>query len=76
MKIINFLRARFRKWLLEEITLKDYVNAGLKLGNNVSIQPGVIFDISHVWLIEIGDNVIIAPQAYILNCTTGIHLSP
>lgn len=66
MKIFNFLRARTRKWLNEEIWLEDYIKAGLKLGNNVSIQPGVKFDISHCWLIEIGDNVIIAPEAYIL----------
>lgn len=66
MRIINFIRFRLRKWLLEEITLKDYIKAGLKLGKNVSIQPGVVFDISHVWLIDVGDNVVIAPQAYIL----------
>ena len=66
MKLINYLRARFRKWLNEEIWLEDYIKAGLKIGKNVSIQPGVIFDISHAWLIEIDDNVIIAPQTYIL----------
>ena len=66
MKIINFLRARLRKWINEEIWLEDYINAGLKLGKNVSIQPEVTFDISHAWLIEIGDNVILAPQVYLL----------
>ena len=66
MKIINFLRARFRKYINEEIWIEDYVKAGLKIGKNCEINPGVIFDISHVWLIEIGDNVTIAPEAYFL----------
>lgn len=66
MKVINFLRARFRKWLNEEIWMEDYLKSGLKLGSNCDINPGVIFDISHCWLIEIGNNVVIAPHAYIL----------
>ncbi|RTY92301.1 DapH/DapD/GlmU-related protein [Flavobacterium sp. GT3R68] len=66
MKVINFLRARFRKWLNEEIWMDDYLKLGLKLGSNCDINPGVVFDISHCWLIEIGNNVVIAPYAYIL----------
>ncbi|WP_339207746.1 acyltransferase [Paenibacillus sp. FSL K6-3182] len=38
----------------------------MKIGRNCSIQPGVTFDYSHCWLITIGNNVTIAPQAYIL----------
>lgn len=64
--IMNFLRARFRKFILEEIWLEDYIKLGMKIGNNCSIQPGVIFDYSHCWLIKIGDNVTIAPYAYLL----------
>ena len=51
---------------MEEVWIKDLVKAGMKIGENCSIQPGVIFDISHCWLITIGDNVTIAPQAYLL----------
>jgi maltose O-acetyltransferase len=65
-RIVSFARARFRKWVLEEIWLDDYVRLGMKIGDNCSIQPGVIFDYSHCWLISIGNNVIIAPQVYIL----------
>ncbi len=65
-RIINFTRARFKKYILEEIWLEDYIKLGMKIGNNCSIQPGVIFDYSHCWLIKIGNNVTIAPQAYIL----------
>lgn len=66
MKIINFIKSRLRKILLDEIWLEDYIKRGMRIGNNCSIQPGVIFDYSHCWLINIGNNVTIAPQAYIL----------
>ncbi|MCQ6275295.1 acyltransferase [Bacillus sp. V3B] len=65
-KVLDFLRARFRKIILEEIWLEDYIKMGMKIGENCSIQPGVIFDYSHCWLIKIGNNVTIAPQAYLL----------
>ena len=66
MKIINFLRARFRKWLNEEYWLEDYIKVGMKIGKNCDINPGLVVDYSHCWLIEIGDEVIFAPQVYIL----------
>ena len=66
MRIINFIKSRLRKILLDEVWLEDYIKRGMKIGNNCSIQPGVIFDYSHCWLINIGNNVTIAPQAYIL----------
>lgn len=66
MKIINFLRARIRKFINEEIWIEDYKKMGMKIGNNCSIQPGVVFDYSHCWLINIGNNVTIAPQVYLL----------
>ncbi|MGG0461918.1 acyltransferase [Priestia aryabhattai] len=62
----NYFRARIKKILLEEIWLKDLISMGMKIGDNCSIQPGVIFDYSHCWLIRIGDNVTIAPEAYLL----------
>lgn len=66
MKIINFIRARFRKWLNEEFWLEDYIKLGMKIGKNCDINPGLIVDVSHCWLIEIEDNVTIAPQVYLL----------
>ena len=65
-KIFNFLRARLRKILLEEIWLNDYIKAGLSIGNNCSLNGELVVDISHAWLIEIGDHVIFAPQVYLL----------
>jgi maltose O-acetyltransferase len=39
---------------------------GLRIGTGVSIQPGVIIDPSHCWLITIGNNVTLAPHVHIL----------
>ncbi|MEK5107639.1 acyltransferase [Cytobacillus sp. FSL K6-0129] len=65
-KPIHFIRARLKKYLLEEIWLEDYIKLGMKIGEHCSIQPGVTFDYSHAWLINIGHHVTIAPEAYIL----------
>ncbi|MCR2802515.1 acyltransferase [Paenibacillus soyae] len=65
-RILNFARSRIRKWLLEEKWLEDYIRLGMKVGEGCSIQPGVVFDYSHCWLIEIGNSVTIAPEAYLL----------
>ncbi len=39
---------------------------GLKVGNNFNVQNHSSIDISHCWLISIGDNVTLAPYAQIL----------
>ncbi len=66
MRLINFIRARFRKWLLEERWLEDYLALGMTVGKECSIQPGLVVDVSHCWLIEMGDRVTIAPYVYLL----------
>ncbi|WP_067149394.1 acyltransferase [Pseudotamlana agarivorans] len=66
MKIVNFLKSRFRKYLNDEHWLKDYIQMGLKVGENCNIQPGLVIDHSNCWLIQIGNNVTIAPQVYLL----------
>lgn len=66
MKIINFLRARFRKYLNEEQWLSDHIKAGLRIGIGCDINPGLMVDHSHCWLIEIGNYVTLAPQVYLL----------
>lgn len=65
-KCIHFLRARFRKFLLEEYWLEDYLKLGMKIGRDCHIQSGLTVDVSHCWLIEIGNEVIIAPNVYLL----------
>lgn len=39
---------------------------GFKFGKNFNAQYGVIIDPGHCWLIEVGDNVTLAPRVHIL----------
>ncbi len=54
-----------------------YVRKGLRVGKNFNRQSGTKLDISHCWLVTIGDDVTIAPKATILAhddstvCATG-----
>lgn len=49
---------------------------GMKVGQNFGRLNGVILDPSHCWLIEIGDNVTMAPRVHILchDASTKVHL--
>jgi maltose O-acetyltransferase len=49
-----------------EIPLWAYVKRGLKVGKNFSMEPGCNIDYPHCWLIEIGDDVTLAPNVHIL----------
>ena len=49
-----------------EYTTEKLIKMGMKVGKNFSRLNGVILDPSHCWLIEIGDNVTIAPRVHVL----------
>ena len=49
-----------------EYTTEKLVKMGMTVGKNFKRLNGVILDPSHCWLIEIGDNVTIAPRVHIL----------
>lgn len=49
-----------------EWTTERLVSRGMKVGNNFNRLNGVILDPDHCWLIEIGDNVTMAPRVHIL----------
>ena len=49
-----------------EYTTQQLIKMGMKVGNNFGRLHGVILDPSHCWLIEIGDNVTLAPRVHIL----------
>ena len=49
-----------------EYTTEKLIKMGLKVGKNFVRLNGVILDPSHCWLIEIGDNVTMAPRVHIL----------
>ena len=62
MSLIKELLYRIRG----EYTTEKLVSMGMKLGKNFVRLNGVILDPSHCWLIEIGDNVTMAPRVHIL----------
>ena len=49
-----------------EYTTEKLIRMGMKVGKNFCRLNGVILDPSHCWLIDIGDNVTMAPRVHIL----------
>ncbi len=49
-----------------EFTTERLVKMGMKVGKGFKRLNGVILDPSHCWLIEIGDNVTLAPRVHVL----------
>lgn len=49
-----------------EYTTEQLISMGMKVGKNFGRLNGVVLDPSHCWLIEIGDNVTMAPRVHIL----------
>ena len=62
MSLIKELLYRLRG----EYTTEKLISMGMTVGKNFSRLNGVILDPSHCWLIEIGDNVTMAPRVHIL----------
>ena len=62
MNIIKELVYRIRG----EYTTEKLISMGMKVGKNFKRLKGAILDPSHCWLIEIGDNVTLAPNVHIL----------
>ena len=62
MKLIKELLYRLRG----DYTTEKLVSMGMKVGKNFKRMHGTILDPSHCWLIEIGDNVTMAPRVHIL----------
>ena len=49
-----------------EFTTEKLISMGMQVGTNFKRLHGVILDPGHCWLIEIGNNVTIAPRVHIL----------
>lgn len=62
---MNYLK-EFIYRIRGEYTTEKLIKMGLKVGNNFNRLSGVILDPAHCWLIEIGDNVTLAPRVHIL----------
>ena len=59
---------KFRRYVLSQ------VKAGMHLGKNVMICPGVKFDPPHSFLTSIGDNCVLAPDVRFLNHDASLFL--
>ena len=62
MKFLKELAYRLRG----DFTTEKLIKMGMKVGKNFHRMNGVILDPSHCWLIDIGDNVTMAPRVHIL----------
>ena len=72
---MNYLK-EFLYRLRGEFTTEKLVSMGMTVGKNFKRLHGVILDPGHCWLIEIGDNVTMAPRVHILchDASTKQHL--
>lgn len=62
MKIIEWLKIKIRG----TINMSQLIKDGLIVGENFNAMEGVIIDPGHCWLIEIGNNVTLAPRVHVL----------
>lgn len=65
---------RFYFRLKSNFITEDLIDKGLIVGTNFLRMHDVIIDPSHCWLIEIGDNVTLAPRVHILAHDTSTKL--
>ena len=72
---MNYLK-EFLYRLRGEYTTEKLISMGMTVGKNFKRLHGVILDPGHCWLIEIGDNVTMAPRVHILchDASTKQHL--
>lgn len=62
MTLLNDLKYRLRG----EMSTEKLIEQGMKVGRNFERLNNVLIDDSHAWLIEIGDDVTLAPRVHIL----------
>lgn len=62
---MNYIK-EFVYRLRGEYTTEKLIRMGMKVGTNFTRLNGVILDPSHCWLIDIGNNVTMAPRVHIL----------
>lgn len=62
---MNFLKKILYR-LRGDFTTEQLISMGMTVGKNFKRLHGVILDPGHCWLIEIGDNVTMAPRVHIL----------
>ncbi len=65
-KIINKIKIKLSGKSNEQLTIEACIAAGMKVGSNVYGLDNCTIDYGHCWLIEIGNDVVFAPQVYLL----------
>lgn len=75
-KRIRKLLKRFVMRIRGEITVDQLIDKGMVVGKNFHCLQGTILDPAHCWLIEIGNNVTLAPGVHILchDASTKLYL--
>jgi len=76
MSYPRMFRARIIGGMFDVEDIRRLKKRGLVMGRNVKIMSGVVIDSSHCWLIDIGNNVTIAPGVHIIahDASTKYHL--
>ncbi|MFT3918858.1 acyltransferase [Cloacibacterium sp.] len=64
--IINKIKKIIFRISNEELSVQANLKTGMKVGKNVYGLVNCTIDHGHCWLIEIGNNVVFAPQVYLL----------
>ena len=65
-RVINKIKQIISGVSNEELSVQANVKEGMKVGKNVYGLDNCTIDHGHCWLIEIGDEVMFAPQVYLL----------
>ena len=77
MQTLLAIARKFKNLILKDDPVERYRMAGVVIGQRAAILDEVIIDIPHAWLIEIGDDVTLAPRVHILahDASTKRHLN-
>lgn len=65
MSFKSFVYSKLMR-MKSEVSTEDLIALGLTVGKNFSRQEKTLIDQSHCWLINIGDDVTLAPRVHIL----------
>lgn len=65
-RIINSIKLRLGLISSGQLDVEACLAMGMKVGKNCHGLKNALLDYAHCWLIEIGDNVVMAPQVYLL----------
>jgi len=63
---LKVLLSRIYRFFFPLSLVEIYKRMGVKIGANCKFQFDVVIDFSHYWLIEIGNDVTLAPRVHIL----------